>query len=114
MKKKSRRIQSRKKVIVKELKKEYYIVEKSLLARIGRIVMKSKNLALVLGKGIHLSGVDKEEFLRDSRWLKHELIHIKQYKEHGILKFLALYIVESIKNGYYENRFEKEAREGEK
>lgn len=47
---------------------EYYIVENSLLALIAKKVMKSKNIALVLGKGIHLSGVTREEFLKNSRW----------------------------------------------
>lgn len=75
--------------------------------------MKSKNLALVLGKRIHLSGVSKDIFLKDVKWVKHELIHIQQYKKHGTFKFLLYYMVESIRKGYYNNRFEKEAREGE-
>jgi ABC-type polysaccharide transport system permease subunit len=91
---------------------EYFIVENSVFARIGRVFMKSKMLAIVIGKSIHLSGVSKVDFLRDKKWLRHELIHIQQYKKYGTMKFLYLYIVESIKNGYYSNCFEKEAREG--
>jgi len=75
--------------------------------------MKTKNLALVLGKGIHLSGVNKEIFLKDKKWVKHELIHIQQYKKFGTVKFLLFYLLESLRNGYYNNRFEIEAREGE-
>jgi hypothetical protein len=92
---------------------KYYIVENSWLARLGRIFMKSKNLALVLGKGIHLSGVSKDIFLKDVKWVKHELVHIHQYEKHGIVKFLLFYAIESLRKGYYNNRFEKEAREGE-
>lgn len=91
---------------------KYSIVENSIFARIGRVFMKSQSLAMVIGKSIHLSGVTKDDFLNDKKWLKHELIHIQQYKKHGTIKFLLLYIVESIKNGYYNNKFEKEAREG--
>jgi hypothetical protein len=91
---------------------KYSIVENSIFARLGRVFMKSQMLAMVIGKSIHLSGVSKDEFLNDTKWLKHELIHIQQYKKHGTIKFLVLYIVESIKNGYYNNKFEKEARDG--
>lgn len=91
---------------------KFYIVENSLLALIAKKVMKSKNIALVLGKGIHLSGVTREEFLKNSRWVKHEQIHLDQYRKYGVLKFLWLYAWESIRKGYYNNRFEKEAREG--
>ena len=50
----------------------------------------------------------------DQRWLKHELVHIEQYKKHGLLKFLTLYLWYSMKYGYYNNPFEVEAREKEK
>lgn len=89
---------------------DYYIVENSLFARIGRIILKAPAVAMVIGKGIHLSGVCKEDFLRDERWLKHELVHIQQYKEHGTFKFLCKYLAESFKKGYYNNKYEVEAR----
>lgn len=69
---------------------------------------------MVLGKTIHLHNVSKENFLNDSRWLKHELCHIRQFKEHGYILFIAKYLWESLRKGYYNNRFEVEARAAEK
>jgi hypothetical protein len=89
---------------------EFKIVEHSVFARIARIVLKSKNVAMVIGRTIYLSGVDKQSFLKDEGWLAHELCHIKQFKEHGLLRFLWLYLVESWKVGYYNNKYEVEAR----
>ena len=90
------------------------VIEKSPLARIARMVLMEKAVAMVLGNGIHLSGVTKEEFLNDKKWVKHELVHVEQYKRYGILKFLTLYLIESIRNGYFNNKFEVEAREKSK
>ncbi|RAU84044.1 hypothetical protein [Pontibacter arcticus] len=89
---------------------EYKIVERSLFARIARMVLKSKNVAMVLGKSIHLSGVDRHTFLRDEGWVAHELCHIRQFKEHGFFRFLWLYLLESMRVGYYHNKYEVEAR----
>ena len=41
---------------------------------------------------------------------KHENIHVKQWTEIGMFKFPYLYIVELIKNGYVNNKYEREAR----
>ncbi|HEY8400559.1 MAG TPA: hypothetical protein VIK89_04815 [Cytophagaceae bacterium] len=90
---------------------EYRVKEHSFLAAIARRVRKSKAIAMVLGKTIHLSGVDKATFLSNRKWLVHELVHIRQFKQYGYWKFLWLYVVESIKNGYRNNRFEVEARQ---
>jgi hypothetical protein len=92
---------------------EYKIVENSFLARIARFFFGSKQIAMVLGNSIHLSGVKKQIFISDRKWLIHELVHIEQYRENGFLKFLLLYSLESIRHGYYENRFEIEARAAE-
>lgn len=89
---------------------EFKIVEKSLFARIARWVLKSRNVAMVLGKTIHLSGVSKNDFMNDSGWVAHELCHIRQFREHGYLRFLWLYLVESWRVGYYNNKYEVEAR----
>ncbi|MFB9863413.1 hypothetical protein [Rufibacter immobilis] len=92
------------------LEKNLKIVEGSPFARIARWVLKSSNVAMVLGKSIHLSGVSKENFLRDRAWVAHELVHVRQFQEHGYVKFLWLYLLESMRVGYYNNRFEAEAR----
>jgi len=40
---------------------------------------------------------------------KHEYIHIDQVRRMGWFKFYFLYLVESAKNGYKENKYELEA-----
>lgn len=87
------------------------IKENSFFARIARRVLKSSNVAMVLGKTIHLSGVSQEEFLRNRSWVSHELCHVRQFQEHGYIRFLWRYLLESYRNGYYNNKFEVEARE---
>lgn len=83
----------------------------SPLARIARKVLKSERVAMVIGQTVHLSGATREEFLADAEWVAHELVHLRQYAEHGLLPFLYKYLVESARVGYYHNKFEVEARE---
>ena len=90
---------------------EHKIVERSFFARVARLVLKSANVAMVLGNTIYLSGVKKEEFLRNQPWVAHELCHIRQFKEHGFWRFLWLYLLESFRHGYYNNKYEIEARQ---
>ncbi|AMM51231.1 hypothetical protein TH61_08650 [Rufibacter sp. DG15C] len=90
--------------------KNIKIIENSLFARIARWKLKSPNVAMVLGNSIHLSGVTRENFLKNKHWVAHELCHVKQFQEHGYYRFLWLYFLESLKVGYYNNRFEAEAR----
>lgn len=89
---------------------DYKIVERSLFARIARMVLKSSNVAMVLGETIHLSGVDRNTFLKDEGWVAHELCHIRQFRENGFFRFLWLYLKESMRVGYYNNKYEVEAR----
>ncbi|HSZ26489.1 MAG TPA: hypothetical protein VK766_12245 [Cytophagaceae bacterium] len=91
----------------------FKIEEHSFWARIARHFFGSRKIAMVIGNTIHLSGVDKQVFLSNSKWLIHELVHIEQYRKNGFLKFLLLYAIESIRHGYYNNRFEIEARVAE-
>ncbi len=90
---------------------EWKIVERSVFARIARMVLKSDNVAMVLGKQIHLSGVSREDFLKDDAWVAHELCHIEQFRQHGFFRFLWLYFIESCRKGYYNNCYEVEARQ---
>lgn len=87
------------------------IKENSLFARVARMVLKTSNVAMVVGKTIHLSGVTQENFLKNKPWVAHELCHIRQFQEHGFFRFLWLYLLESLKNGYYNNKYEVEARQ---
>jgi hypothetical protein len=86
------------------------IIENSPFARIARIVLQSRSVAMVLGNTIHLSGATREQFLQDPYWVAHEMCHIRQFREHGHLPFLWKYLVESARVGYFNNKFEAEAR----
>lgn len=89
------------------------IKENSFAAKIAAWKLGSDNVALVLGKTIHLYNVTKQDFLNDTRWVRHELKHIEQFRQYGAFLFLWLYLIEWIKHGYTNNRFEIEAREAE-
>ncbi|MGB4844419.1 MAG: DUF4157 domain-containing protein [Ferruginibacter sp.] len=91
----------------------FNIKENSWLAKMAAKKLKSKSVAMVLGKTIHLHNTSKTNFLKDERWVKHELCHIKQFKEHGFFCFIVKYLYESVRHGYYNNRFEVEARKAE-
>ena len=92
---------------------EFYIKEHSLLAKLAAKKLGSKSVAMVLGKTIYLHNISKVEFLQNERLLKHELCHVRQYQRHGFAGFLIKYLWESIRKGYYNNRFEVEARSAE-
>ena len=91
----------------------FYIKENSWLAKLAAKKLKRNAVAMVLGKTIHLHNTTKTEFLQDEKWLKHELCHINQFKQHGYILFIVKYLLESMRNGYYNNRFEVEARQAE-
>ncbi len=91
----------------------FYIKEKSWLAKIAAIRLRSSSAAMVLGKTIHLHNTSKDEFLQNKKWVKHELCHVQQFKQHGYLLFLIKYVWESLKKGYCNNKFEVEARAAE-
>ena len=93
--------------------KNILIKENSLRAKLAARLMKGSNVAIVFGNTIHIWGVTKQEFLQNKKWVKHELKHIEQYRQHGYFVFLAKYVWESIRHGYYNNKFEIEAREAE-
>ena len=83
----------------------------SPLARVARAVLGARQVAMVLGSTVHLSGVSRAEFLADAEWVAHEETHLRQFREHGTLPFLWKYLLESARVGYFNNRFEIEARE---
>jgi hypothetical protein len=90
------------------------IKENSLLAKIAAYKLNSDSVAMVIGKTIHLHNSSKEDFLNNQRWVRHEVAHVKQYLELGLLRFLALYLFETFNEGYQNNRFEVDARQKEK
>jgi hypothetical protein len=90
------------------------IRENSPLAWLAAKKLNSPNVAFVLGNTIHLSGVSKHEFLSVECWVKHELKHVEQFRRYGMARFIILYLLESLRSGYFNNRFEAEARQAEK
>lgn len=70
-------------------------------------------VAIVIGRTIHLHNTQQQEFLQDKSWLLHELKHIEQFRRHGFIRFIFLYVWESIRHGYINNKYEVEARAAE-
>lgn len=93
--------------------KPFTIKENSFIAKLAAQKLRSKNVAIVLGSRIHLYGVSKEHFLRNERWLRHELKHIEQYERLGFIRFIATYLWQTFQVGYYQCGLECEARAAE-
>jgi hypothetical protein len=91
----------------------FRIKENSWVAKIAAKKLRSNSVAMVLGNTVHLYNTSKEEFLQNTTWVKHELCHLQQFKTHGYAGFIIKYLWESIKSGYYNNKFEVEARKAE-
>ena len=89
---------------------KYTIKENSWIAAIAARKLKSHSVAIVIGSTIHLHNSSAADFLKNDKWLKHELCHIRQYRQHGLVGFIVKYLWESIRKGYYNNKFEAEAR----
>ena len=70
-------------------------------------------MAIVIGKTIYLHNTERPEFLQNKPWVLHELKHVEQFKQHGFLPFIFLYLFESMRNGYINNKYEIEARAAE-
>ncbi len=90
------------------------IKENSFVARLAAWKLEAHSIAIVFGSTIHLWKVSKHQFLKDESWVQHELEHIRQYRRLGFITFLSQYIWEWLRKGYYQNRFEVEARLSEK
>lgn len=91
----------------------YILKENSWIARIAAYKLSAASVAMVLGHTIHLHNTTKEDFLQNTAWLKHELCHVRQFEQHGLFPFIIKYLLESIRNGYYHNKYEIEARQAE-
>ena len=91
----------------------FTIKENSWLAKIAAKKLGTNAVAMVLGSTIHLYNTSREEFLQNEKWVKHELCHIRQFKQHGYVIFTIKYLWESLRKGYYNNKYEAEARQAE-
>ncbi len=90
-----------------------YIKENSTVAKLATKILKVNSVAIVIGNTIYLYNISRQDFLSNTKLLAHELTHVKQYQHYGVIKFLFLYLIESIKKGYRNNKFEVEARANE-
>ncbi len=91
-----------------------FIRENSRLAMVAAGWIMKPNAAIVVGRTIYLWGASRAEFLADAGWVRHEVVHVLQYQKYGVLLFWWLYLADSMRNGYVDNRFEREARSLEK
>ncbi|MEO7983141.1 MAG: DUF4157 domain-containing protein [Bacteroidota bacterium] len=89
------------------------IKENSWIAKMAAAKLKADRVAIVFGKTIHLHQTSKEDFLQDTDWVCHELKHVEQYHQNGFIGFLTKYLFDWMRNGYYNNKFEVEARASE-
>jgi hypothetical protein len=93
--------------------KSLSVKENSWVARLAAKKLHAENVAIVIGKTIYLHNVSKQQLLKNEKWLKHELCHIKQFKQYGVITFIAKYLWESLHKGYFNNKYEVEARRAE-
>ena len=52
--------------------------------------MESSQIAIVIGKTIHLHNTSRQEFIENKRWLSHEMEHIRQYRKYGLIRFIVI------------------------
>lgn len=89
------------------------IVERARIAQVAAWVLKQQTCALVLGRTIFLHGANRQAYLSDERWLRHEAAHLLQYRRYGMAGFLLRYLWYSLRYGYRNNPLEQEARRAE-
>ncbi|HPG10236.1 MAG TPA: DUF4157 domain-containing protein [Chitinophagaceae bacterium] len=89
------------------------IKENAFVARLAAGKLKSSGAAIVFGSTIYLHNTTRQEFLNNTTWVCHELKHVHQYRHYGFVGFLFRYFFQWIQKGYYNNRFEVEARKSE-
>ena len=91
----------------------YRVRHASWLARVAAWKLRVPAVALTLGRTIHLHNAREADLLSNPAWLRHELCHVEQFQRYGLPRFLFLYLWESLRRGYVQNRFEVEARAAE-
>ena len=86
------------------------IKENTLVSKIAFRLIKSfknKAVASTIGKTIHLHNITAKEFVYKDAFLRHELQHAIQFTT--IRFFWLKYIIETLKMGYFKNKYEVEA-----
>jgi len=92
---------------------EFNIKEHSWIAKMAAKKLRCSAVAIVIGRTVHLHNVSGEQFLRQQKWVKHELCHVRQFQEHGRYVFIFKYLWETLRHGYQNNKYEVEARAAE-
>ena len=85
----------------------------SWIARLAAAKLRVSSCAITIGNSIFLYNATREDFLNNEAWYRHELAHIKQYNQYGMMGFLVRYLWYSIRYGYHNNPLEIEARRAE-
>ena len=93
--------------------KRVLIIKNSWIAKLAAFYLNENKMAITIGDRIYLFEATTKQFLENEKWLCHELTHVKQFQKFGKFKFVFLYLFESIKKGYHNNKFEIEARANE-
>lgn len=91
----------------------FRVREKAFIASVAAFVLKGDKVAIVIGSTIYLNGTKEMELLKSTTWLRHELMHVQQYRQYGTFLFGIKYLWESFRKGYRNNRYEIEARKME-
>ena len=102
-----------KKIHVTNFMIKVILKENAWQAKLAAKKLGHTSAAIVFGRTIYLYNVDKTNFIKNQSWLKHEIAHVNQYEELGLIKFILFYLIESMIKGYANNRFEVEARKME-
>lgn len=77
-------------------------------SRLARWTLPRKYVAVTLGNHVFTRLEHLEESI-----LRHEAVHVRQWKRHGVLRFACLYLWCHFRYGYRRNPFEVEARSAE-
>ena len=92
---------------------EFNIRENSWIAKLAAKKLRCNAVAIVIGRTVHLHNVSGDQFLQQEKWVKHEVCHVRQFQQHGRFVFMLKYLWETLKYGYYNNKYEIEARAAE-
>ena len=77
-------------------------------SRLAKLILPKRFIAITLGSRVYTPLARLS-----AATLRHEQAHIEQWRRHGALRFLALYVWYHFKYGYEGNPFEVEARRAE-
>lgn len=89
------------------------VKENSWIAKIAARKLRANQVAITIGSTIYLYHCSRQDFLNNKSWTYHEVQHVKQFQQYGLVAFTFMYLWESLRKGYYNNKWEQEARAAE-